>query len=260
MEDTIITVAKLAEEAGEAIMTIYGKEDFSVTQKEDRSPLTEADMAAHTIIMEGLGFLDPPRPVLSEESEAAPFEIRSQWNQYWLVDPLDGTKEFIKRNGEFTVNIALIENGRPVAGVVFAPALNVTYYASKSGGAWKRKINQAPEKIEVTPFVDGVLKIVASRSHRGVEVDNFLGKLDQPYELVNCGSSLKLCLVAEGRAHLYPRLAPTMEWDIAAAHIIVEEAGGTVTDLNGGPLIYNKENLLNPFFIVSAPLSFTLPI
>ena len=241
-------------------MDIYERESFGVTEKDDKSPLTEADLAANRVICEGLSLFDPPAPILSEESSKAPYETRKNWDRYWLVDPLDGTKEFIKKNGEFTVNIALIEKNRPVAGVVSAPALGVTWYAAKGLGAWRKKTGEEPGRIKVCSPGDGPIKIVASRSHRGDEVDAFIEKLNRPYEVISCGSSIKLCKVAEGAAHIYPRFGPTMEWDIAAAHIIVLEAGGIITDTAAESIIYNKKELLNPYFIVSAPLSFPLPL
>ena len=259
MEKMILEIAKLAEEAGRAIMDVYERESFDVTEKDDRSPLTEADLASNRVIIEGLSLFDPPAPVLSEESTEAPYETRKKWRRYWLVDPLDGTKEFIKKNGEFTVNIALMEENRPVAGVVSAPALGVTWYAAKGLGAWRRKSGEESERIKVSPPGDEPIKIVASRSHRGSEVDGFIEKLNRPYEVISCGSSIKLCKVAEGAAHLYPRFGPTMEWDIAAAHIVVTEAGGIITGTTGESIVFNKKELLNPYFIVSAPLSFSLP-
>lgn len=242
--------------AGQKIMEIYEKADFGVDMKADKSPLTLADIASHDHIVTSLAALTPDIPILSEESRAISYRERSQWSKFWLVDPLDGTKEFIKRNGEFTVNIALVEAGRPVLGVVHTPALGVTYYATKSKGAFKQE-NGTSEPIKVRAETSRELNIVASRSHAGQETEAFLAALAKDYtvNLVSKGSALKLCLVAEGAAHLYPRLGPTMEWDTAAAHLVAEEAGATVTDVEGQPLGYNKENLLNPFFIVNASQS-----
>ncbi len=242
-------VVALATKAGDAIMEIYAQDDFGTTYKGNASPLTHADMAAHCLILEHLQALKPSFPVLSEESKFVPCEGRQNWNTFWLIDPLDGTKEFIKRNGEFTVNIALIDNGIPVLGVVHAPALDITYWAAKSFGAFKQKKDKVAEQIQVSDYHEGILKIVASRSHAGELVTQFLHKIHD-YECVSMGSSLKLCLVAEGTAHLYPRLGPTMEWDVAAAHCVVVEAGGTVTDISNQNLKYNKPDLLNPYFIV----------
>ena len=242
-------IVALATEAGNAVMEVYSQDDFDITYKENDSPLTRADMAAHSVILEQLQVLTSNLPTLSEESKSIPYKHRQNWDTFWLIDPLDGTKEFIKRNGEFTVNIALIENGEPVLGVVHAPALNITYWAAKGLGAFKRSKDGVTEQIGVSDYRQGTLKIVASRSHAGESLTQFLETLSN-YECVSMGSSLKLCLVAEGTAHLYPRLGPTMEWDVAAAHCVVMEAGGRVTDLAGHPLRYNKPDLLNLYFIV----------
>jgi 3'(2'), 5'-bisphosphate nucleotidase len=250
LEWLIPQVVALATEAGDAVMEIYSQDDFGTTYKENDSPLTRADMAAHCLILEQLQVLTPNLPTLSEESKSIPYESRQNWGTFWLIDPLDGTKEFIKRNGEFTVNIALIENGEPVLGVVHAPALDITYWAAKGLGAFKRTKEKVTQQIRVSDYREGTLKIVASRSHAGESLTQFLQTISN-YECVSMGSSLKLCLVAEGTAHLYPRLGPTMEWDVAAAQCVVTEAGGTLTDLDGDTLRYNKPNLLNPYFIVS---------
>ena len=244
-------VVVISEMAGKAIMDIYNNNSESdrVYYKEDKSPLTKADMVSHHIILEELEKLNLSIPVLSEEASNIPYEIRKTWNHFWLVDPLDGTKEFIKRNGEFTVNIALIDYTRPVLGVVHAPAIGVTYSALIGKGAFKfTGLNKI--KISVAGQYRGKIKIIASRSHGNVAVEKFINKL-QNAECLTKGSSLKFCLVAEGTAHLYPRFGRTMEWDTAAAQCVVEAAGGTVTDINGAPLQYNKPNLLNPFFIVN---------
>ncbi len=245
--------AIVAYKAGRAVLDIYSKDDLGTTVKEDSSPLTLADAASHRIICEGLTKLTPSIPVLSEESSPVPFGERRRWGSYWLVDPLDGTKEFIKRNGEFTVNIALIscEGGvaSPALGIVLAPALGLCYWAEAGKGAFKTK-NGKTARICVAPYTGGKVDIVGSRSHAGAEQDAFVKKIDDA-EFKGVGSSLKLCLVADGTAHLYPRFGPTMEWDIAAAQCIVEEAGGLVTDLKGAPLRYNKEDMTNPPFIVT---------
>jgi 3'(2'), 5'-bisphosphate nucleotidase len=242
-------IIALASEAGEAILSVYGEKDFGITLKSGQSPLTRADMAAHDVIVAGLGAITPGLPVLSEESKAVPYQERRQWDTYWLVDPLDGTKEFIKREGEFTVNIALIQNGSPLLGVVHAPTLDLTYYAALPEGAFRQNSDHTPAKIRVNEEPDNRLKIVVSRSHISAALERFLGKLGT-YECLNMGSSLKFCLVAEGSADLYPRLGPTMEWDTAAGQCIVEAAGGTVTTLQGKRLCYNKPDLLNPDFMV----------
>jgi 3'(2'), 5'-bisphosphate nucleotidase len=246
-------VIALARRAGDAIVEIYNS-GFNVEHKEDRSPLTEADMAAHDILVAGLRELTPELPVLSEESAAIPFEERAGWRRYWLVDPLDGTREFVKRNGEFTVNVALIDGHRPVLGVIVAPVTGVCYYACSGHGAWREDPGQAPVAIRVRPLEAGRVIVAGSRSHAGSRLAGFLDRLGG-HELVSMGSSLKSCLVAEGRADVYPRLGPTSEWDTAAAQCIVEEAGGSVTDTALRPLRYNtKASLLNPdFFVSGAP-------
>lgn len=240
----------LAVDAGRAIMEIYQGDHIEVTGKADDSPLTLADLASHRVIVAGLHKLTPDIPVLSEEAADIAYAERQNWVRYWLIDPLDGTKEFIKRNGEFTVNIALIENGVPILGVVHAPALNVCYYAAPNLGAFVRRDSSEPQAIKVSyPDIGETLKVVASRSHRDARTETLLANLDR-YECISMGSSLKLCLVAEGAAHFYPRLAPTMEWDTAAAHAVVNEAGGVVCDLSLNVLRYNKEDMHNPEFLV----------
>ena len=247
--DYLSEVRALAKQAGERILEIYNTE-FSVKEKDDRSPLTAADMASHKAIVAGLQALTPDVPVLSEEAAKIPFEERSGWHTYWLIDPLDGTKEFIKRNGEFTVNIALVHDGVPVLGVVHVPVSGVTYAACQGAGAVKEVPGQGEQPIRVRKLSDGPVAVVGSRSHRGDSLNSFLEKLGE-YEIVSMGSSLKICLVAEGIADVYPRLGPTSEWDTAAAHCVVEQAGGSLTDLEMKPLRYNsKDSLLNPFFLV----------
>ncbi len=241
----------LAEAAGNAIMEIYESEDFGTTTKDDASPLTKADLASNTVIIEGLTRLTPDIPVLSEESKHLPYSERKDWTRFWLVDPLDGTKEFIKQNGEFTVNIALIEGDRPVIGVVYAPAIKLTYWAAEGLGAFKGPGQDAP--IRATDYESGTINLVASRSHAGPETEALIDALkrDTQVEIVSIGSSLKFCLVANAQAHIYPRFGPTMEWDTAAAQCVVEGAGGQVREPGGERLRYNKENLLNPHFIVT---------
>jgi len=237
-------------------MDIYAQTDLGTTYKADDSPLTRADMVSHHLILNALQTLEPKLPVLSEESKARPYEERQQWSAFWLVDPIDGTKEFIKRNGEFTVNIALVVNGVPELGVVYAPALHTTYSAAQGVGAFKQTSEMNSITIRTTEKQESgtALKVVASRSHAGPETESFLANLKQSVgevETLSVGSSLKLCLVAEGVAQLYPRFGPTMEWDTAAAQCVVEQAGGAVSDLQGQRLHYNKPNLLNPYFMVS---------
>lgn len=251
-------VTKIAHQAGEAIMQTYDK-DFAIYEKSDESPLTEADLAAHNCIVEGLAAISE-FPILSEESADIDWPTRQSWDTYWLVDPLDGTKEFIKKNGEFTVNIALIASGVPVMGIVYAPVLEATYVGIAGQGAYK---NIGDSRSQITPktFEQGeTWRVVGSRSHQSPAIQSLLASLPGNTELVAMGSSLKLCLVAEGAAHLYPRLGPTSEWDTAAAQAVVEAAGGQVTVIdeadplakNAPALRYNqKESLLNPYFLVS---------
>ncbi len=228
-------------------MQVYGT-NFTVDRKADESPLTEADQRAHEIIVAGLGRLDPRLPVLSEESAPGVMAERLAWERYWLVDPLDGTKEFVKRNGEFTVNIALIEHHRAVLGVVHAPVLDTDYFGALQAGAWMRQGGQPKVSIGVQKPARETPVVVGSRSHRGQSLDRMLQRLG-PHELVAMGSSLKICLVATGEADFYPRLGPTSEWDTAAAHAVLESAGGSMIDLNGEPLRYNKTDILNPHFL-----------
>lgn len=245
---------------GVSIMEVYDGDDFQIEKKADESPLTIADRKAHNSIVEILERTE--YPILSEEGRHLAFNERKHWNIFWLVDPLDGTKEFIKRNGEFTVNIALIENSQPVLGVVYVPVSGSLYFASKSIGAFKlddalNKISDIEKDAISLPYKKWDkrrLNVVGSRSHMSEETMNYLQNLKDEYgsvEVVSKGSSLKLCLVAEGEAQLYPRFAPTMEWDTGAGQAIVEFSGGLVLNYPGlKPLRYNKENLRNPWFIV----------
>ena len=239
----------IARAAGQAILEVY-HQDFSVEQKGDSSPLTAADLASHRIIMQGLTELEPDTPILSEEGADIPYATRSQWRRYWLIDPLDGTREFVKRNGEFTVNIALIEQGRPVLGVVHVPVSGISYLGQAGQGACKIDPDGTVHPIQVRGKRQAKAQVAGSRSHAGDSLKRFLERLGD-HEIVSMGSSLKLCLVAEGIADIYPRLGPTSEWDTAAAQAVVEAAGGMVTDTQLEPLRYNtKESLLNPFFLV----------
>jgi len=243
--EQIIAIAK---DAGEAIMKIYNK-DFTVEYKDDKSPLTEADTKANEIICTALVELYPNIPIMSEENKQTEYSVRKNWEYYWCIDPIDGTKEFIKKNNEFTVNIALIHKDTPILGVVYAPAIDEMYWAKKDEGAYKNNqklplhINSRPEK---------KLSVVASKSHLSKETQEFIDNLEtEMIEQVSKGSSLKLCMVAEGIADIYPRLAPTMEWDTAAADAVVRESGKmTYSQEDEQPMVYNKENLLNPWFIV----------
>ena len=242
-------VIDIAAKAGERILEIYTTE-FSVETKDDKSPLTAADKASHETIVAALEALTPDIPVLSEESTAISWAERSAWPEYWLIDPLDGTKEFIKRNGEFTVNIALIQGNTAVLGVVLVPVNNRCFYGYQGGGAFERTPEGDIRAIQVTADTQSPLRVVGSRSHRGESLDAYLNRLGE-HVMVPMGSSLKLCLVANGEADIYPRLGLTSEWDTAAAQAVVECAGGKVVQLDGQPLLYNaKENILNPFFLV----------
>lgn len=249
-------VMNIAQEAGEAILEIYRQaEGVMIEKKADNSPLTIADKTANEIICKGLEQLAEKHPIISEENKAIPYENRKDYPYCWLVDPLDGTKEFIKRNGEFTVNIALIHQQRIVFGVVFAPVLEEMYWGAKGEGAYLIK-NGVSQQLTAATFskTDKNLNLVCSRSHLNEDTQNFVDQFDAP-NLVATGSSLKFLILAKGEAHIYPRLAPTMEWDTGAAQIILEEAGGSVLQ-NGTiePLLYNKENLLNPFFVAAGKM------
>ena len=242
--------------AGKQILGIY-ESDLTIEEKADHSPITLADITAHNTICAGLARLTPDIPILSEESSAIPFSERQQWPQYWLVDPLDGTREFIKRNGEFTVNIALIDHHEPVLGVIHVPVSGVSYSAVRQAGACKSMPGDIPHAIHVKATRPGQIVIAGSRSHSNEEQEKFIGCLGGNVKVMAIGSSLKFCLVAEGRVDIYPRFGPTSEWDTAAAQCIVAEAGGTVTDMNFEPLRYNtRESLINPGFLVIADQSF----
>ena len=247
-------VCEIARAAGAEILSIY-ESDFGFETKGDGSPLTLADQNAHTLIEARLKVLTPDIPVLSEESIDEVGDLRLNWPRYWLVDPLDGTREFIKRNGEFTVNIALIDKGRSCMGVVYAPVPGSLYFAISGQGAYKQIAGSAPERIYTRALDPERLEVVASRSHLSDEVKQFVASLEEysgSVTLISMGSSLKLCLVAEGRADVYPRLGLTSEWDTAAAQCVVEAAGGKVIDCQARDLRYGKENILNPWFIVVA--------
>lgn len=251
-------IVKIARQAGERILAVY-ETDFDVQTKADTSPLTAADLAAHDTILAALKKLTPGWPILSEESAAIDFATRSGWSRYWLVDPLDGTKEFVNRNDEFTVNIALIDDHRPVLGVVHVPVSGRDYYACRESGAWRQDPGEEPVSIQASPSCGRPVRVVGSKSHRGSSLDAFLERLGD-YELVPMGSSLKICLVADGSADIYPRLGPTSEWDTAAAQAVVEFAGGQMTDIDGEAIRYNqKADLLNPYFLVFGDSSVDWP-
>jgi len=264
----IIDAVIAAKKASDAIIEVYGS-GFSVEQKEDRSPLTLADRRSHEIIADQLKNRQAGKlPLLSEEGRNIPYQERKEWEYYWLVDPLDGTKEFIKRNGEFTVNIALMQKDRPVMGVVLVPVKDILYFAAEGKGAFKisdssriknslsfEELQQKAERLPIRTETDRrAFTAIASRSHLSDETSSYLNGLKKEHgeiEIISAGSSLKFCLIAEGAADIYPRFAPTMEWDTAAGQAIVEQAGGAVLQHDTGrPLRYNKESLLNPWFIV----------
>lgn len=246
----------LVRRAGDAILDVY-RTDFDVDIKDDASPLTQADLASHRIIAEGLAALTPKLPILSEESSPPDFATRRTWSRYWLVDPLDGTKEFISKNGEFTVNIALVEGDAAVFGVVGVPAQGTVYVGDVAGGNALRHGADGVVALHGRPMRDdSELVVVASRSHGGERLESYIEALGQRFTSVSrtpVGSSLKLCILAEGHADLYPRLGPTSEWDIAAAHAVLAAAGGAVWTVDDGPLRYNtKESFLNPEFFAAA--------
>lgn len=245
-------VVELCQKAGNAILEVYNT-DFDVDRKADESPLTQADLASHFVLVGGLADLTPELPIISEESGLPAFDERSQWSTYWLIDPLDGTKEFVNRNGEFTVNVALIRDGKPVMGVVHVPVTGVTYIGAEGVGAERRSAEGERDMIQVAKSCQTPVRVVGSRSHRGDSLNAYLEKIGD-VELLPVGSSLKFCYVAEGSADIYPRLGLTSEWDTAAAQAVVEHAGGAVVELDGQPLAYNqKEDILNPFFLVLGP-------
>jgi 3'(2'), 5'-bisphosphate nucleotidase len=241
---------EIAREAGNRILDIYNSNEYGIEEKDDKSPLTDADLVAHNTILKHLSALTPDIPILSEESTKLPFEKRQTWDTYWLVDPLDGTREFIKHNGEFTVNIALIQNHKSIIGVIHVPVLDVDYFGWKGGGSFKIESKGETQPIRVRNQAGKKLVVAGSRSHGSQQMQAYMKNLGDS-DLLCMGSSLKFCLVAEGLADLYPRLGPTSEWDTAAAHCIVEQAGGYVTKTDMSPLDYNtKDSLLNPFFFV----------
>jgi 3'(2'), 5'-bisphosphate nucleotidase len=242
---------ELAVAAGDAILEVYAT-DFDVQAKDDDSPLTQADMASNQKIVAGLETLTPDIPIISEEFGLPDFRERSTWPRYWLIDPLDGTREFVNRNGEFTVNIALIDDNRPVFGVVHVPVTGVTYIGCEGRGSEIRDAT-GTRKIQVADSSASPTRVVGSRSHRGASLDAFLRRLGD-FDMLPMGSSLKFCRIAEGAADIYPRLGLTSEWDTAAAQAVVEQAGGQVLELDGKPLSYNKKaEILNPFFLVIGP-------
>jgi len=253
---------QICQQAGDAIMQVYSRDDFGIQRKGDDSPLTEADLAAQRIIDQGLKALTPEIPQLSEESGEEAFQQRRQWQRFWCIDPLDGTKEFINRNDEFTVNIALIEDGQPRFGIIHMPVTGTTYWGSPDQGAWKQERDAVAQPIRCQQLGD-TLTLIASRRHGQEKTEALLAGLkDQFRDIaeVNIGSSLKMCLIAEGKADLYPRLHPTSEWDTAAAQAIVEGAGGRLLHAHSlQPLRYNqRDSLINPWFLVMGDPAFPL--
>lgn len=252
----IYKIISIAKDAGKAILAVYNQ-PFGIEKKDDHSPITLADKHSNDLITKELKKLYPDIPVLSEESRQVPFEERKHWKYFWLIDPLDGTREFISKNGEFTVNIALIHDGEPVLGVVYIPVNNTTYYALKNSGSHKIFSDGKVMKLSAK-FLHYTARrkvvVIASRSHHSAEVEQFVEQLKQKgkaVDFISAGSSLKFCLMAEGAADVYPRFGPTMEWDTAAAHLIATEAGRKVLNAKTRqPLVYNKEDLQNPWFVV----------
>ncbi len=254
LKELLDPVIQIAYQAGKVIMEVYDA-GFSVEQKTDHTPVTEADLAANKVIESSLKELTPHLPILTEEAKPTPYSERQTWPRYWLIDPLDGTREFIKRNGEFTVNIALIDGDESVLGVVYAPVIGVLYYAAKGQGAFKQESTNKPKAIHVREKCNRKTIVACGRSHPTEEIKAFLGNLGE-HEIIRVGSALKSCLVAEGKADLYARLGPTSEWDTAAAQCVVEEACGAITDTSMQRLRYNtKDDLLNPHFFVAGDRS-----
>jgi len=255
LPELLVEIDNISRRAGEKILEIY-KTDFSITNKEDNSPLTAADTVAHQEICQSLSALTPDMPILSEESSHIDFSERTKWAQYWLVDPLDGTREFIKKNDEFTVNIALIDGHQSVLGVVHIPIIDTSYMATTNYGAHKRDKKNKIEKISTRKVNKECITIAGSRSHSNQKQKSFISKIKNA-EVLSVGSSKKFCLIAEGKADIYPRFGPTSEWDTAAAQCIVEESGGSVVNRNFNSIEYNTKNsLINPPFFAIADIAF----
>lgn len=239
---------RIAVDAGRRTLPIYNS-DFDVQTKDDNSPLTQADLAAHRAITAGLSELTPDTPQLSEEGAAIGYNVRAEWSEYWLIDPLDGTKEFINKNDQFTINIALVRDRRPVLGVVYAPVMETLWYGAEEIGAFRQQGDDQATSIEVSAARSERPRVLVSRSHRSASIDELLARMPD-YEPVGMGSSLKFCVIAEGAADFYPRLGPTSEWDTAAGHAVLDAAGGRITDIRGRPLRYNEtDSLLNDWFL-----------
>ena len=262
-KENLLEILNISVDAGEVILNYYN-ENVDVIYKDDESPLTKADLASHKVITDSIKKITPDIPILSEE-EFIDWKIRKKWKKYWLIDPLDGTKEFIKKNDEFTVNIALIENNRPILGVIYTPALNELFYSIKNFGSYKiltkKKLNTLKEakRISINKKKSNKIKIVGSRSHSNPILDKWVNKNFNEFDILQKGSSLKFCLIAEGSADIYPRFGPTSEWDIAAGHIILEEAGGKLKSIDNKEILYNeKENILNPEFFAYSNIDFVI--
>ena len=262
-KENLLEIVNISVDAGEVILNYYN-ENVDVIYKDDESPLTKADLASHKIITDSFKKITPDIPILSEE-EFIDWKIRKKWKKYWLIDPLDGTKEFIKKNDEFTVNIALIENNRPILGVIYTPALNELFYSIKNFGSYKiltkKKLNTLKEakRISINKKKSNQVKIVGSRSHSNPILEKWVNKNFNEFDILQKGSSLKFCLIAEGSADIYPRFGPTSEWDIAAGHIILEEAGGKLKSIDNKEILYNeKENILNPDFFAYGNIDFVI--
>ena len=262
-KENLLEIVNISVDAGEVILNYYN-ENVDVIYKDDESPLTKADLASHKIITDSIKKITPDIPILSEE-EFIDWKIRKKWKKYWLIDPLDGTKEFIKKNDEFTVNIALIENNRPILGVIYTPALNELFYSIKNFGSYKiltkKKLNTLKEakRISINKKKSNQVKIVGSRSHSNPILKKWVNKNFNEFDILQKGSSLKFCLIAEGSADIYPRFGPTSEWDIAAGHIILEEAGGKLKSIDNKEILYNeKENILNPNFFAYSNVDFVI--
>ena len=248
--ELISDIIEIAQDAGKIILNIYNQTEMKLILKEDKSPLTEADIKSNAHIVKELKKITPKIPIVSEEEMHVPFETRTKWSEYWLVDPLDGIKEFIKRNGEFTVNIALIKNNKPVFGVIDIPVMRKTFWGANGFGSFEIDENKNKKKITTTKTRSKKIRILTSRSHGNKDMD-FLKKISD-YQLIAAGSSLKFCLIANGEADMYLRLGPTCEWDIAAGEAIVQNAGGVVSSIINKPIMYNKEDKLNPYFIAAS--------
>ena len=262
-KENLLEIVNISVDAGEVILNYYN-ENVDVIYKDDESPLTKADLASHKIITDSFKKITPDIPILSEE-EFIDWKIRKKWKKYWLIDPLDGTKEFIKKNDEFTVNIALIENNRPILGVIYTPALNELFYSIKNFGSYKiltkKKLNTLKDakRISINKKKSNQVKIVGSRSHSNPILEKWVNKNFNEFDILQKGSSLKFCLIAEGSADIYPRFGPTSEWDIAAGHIILEEAGGKLKSIDNKEILYNeKENILNPDFFAYSNVDFVI--